>query len=84
MKFNFANNRFISLIRKIYVLKFQYILGNFHIMRSDFIKALDIHFDCKLYFRHHVNIIFPNAIKLLELILFQTFYFNNRWSANEF
>jgi hypothetical protein len=51
------------------MLHFQHILRNVRILPSEFIKALATHFDCKLYFRHHVNITSLYGIKLLELIL---------------
>jgi hypothetical protein len=58
MKTNFSKIRFISFTRKTNVLNYQYRLGHFFILRTDCIKGLSVHIDCKLHFRSQVDFLF--------------------------
>jgi hypothetical protein len=68
MKTKFSKIRVISHTRKTKVLNCQYRIGKSLIFLRDSITSLDVHTDCKRKFRHHVDFIFPRAIKLLGLI----------------
>jgi hypothetical protein len=76
MKPNFSKIRVLSFIRKINVLNYQYSLGNSFILRTDCIKNLNVHTDCKLYFNHHVDFILSHGMKLLGLICTINFSFS--------
>jgi hypothetical protein len=76
MKPNFSKIRIISFTRKTKVFDYQYRLGNFFILRPDYIKDLGDNIDCKLHFHRHVDFLFSHALKLLTLILKITFSFS--------
>jgi hypothetical protein len=52
MKPNFNKIIFISFARKTNVWNHKHGLRNFSTLRTDFIKDLGVHIDCKLHFRH--------------------------------
>jgi hypothetical protein len=62
--------------RKMNVLNYQYRPGNSFKLRTDFIKDLGVHINCKINFHCHVNFIFSLALKLLGLIRTITFSFS--------
>jgi hypothetical protein len=68
MEPNFSKIGVISFTRRKNVLNYQYKLGNSFILRTDCIKDLDVHIDCKLQFHRHVDFLFPHAMKLFGLI----------------
>jgi hypothetical protein len=75
MKANFSKIRAIFFTRKMNALNYQYRLGNSFILRTDCNKDLDVHIDCELHFRRHVNFLFSHALTLLVLIRTITFSF---------
>ncbi|PNF19683.1 hypothetical protein B7P43_G05097 [Cryptotermes secundus] len=76
MKPNLSKTNVISFSRKTTVLKYQYRLGNFFILRTDSIKDLGVLIDSKLHFHQHVDILFSQTMKLLGLIRTITFSFS--------
>jgi hypothetical protein len=77
MKLNISKTGVISFTRTMTMLKYTYRLGIFlYALRSDCIKDLGVHIDCKLHFHKHVHFLFPHAIKLLGLIRTITFSFS--------
>jgi hypothetical protein len=58
MKPNFSKIEVISFTRKTNVLNYQYRLRNSFVLRTDCIKDLGVHIDCKLHFHHHVDFFF--------------------------
>lgn len=44
----------MSYKRKISVLKYNYYIGDNLLLRSEFIKYLDMHFDHKMVFSHNI------------------------------
>jgi hypothetical protein len=82
MKPNFSKIKFISFARKTNDLNYQYRLGNSFILRTDCIKDLGVHTDCKLHFHHHVDFIFTcNEIIKLNLYIY-IFVFYHRQFIN--
>jgi hypothetical protein len=59
MKLNLSNIRVISFTGKVNTLNYDYTVGNFHVMRSGWLKGLGVPVDCKLYFHHEVDFHFP-------------------------
>jgi hypothetical protein len=58
MKPNFSKIRIVSFTRKTNVLNYQYRLGNSVILRTDCVKDLGVHIDCKPHFHRHVDFLF--------------------------
>jgi hypothetical protein len=63
-----VKNWFISFTSQTTVLNYHYRLGNSFIFRTDCIKDLGVHIDCKLQFHHHVDFLFSYAMKLFGII----------------
>jgi hypothetical protein len=77
MKLNVNKTRVISLSRKTNLGLFDYKLYESLVTRTEFIKDLGVQIDSKLHFRHHVDYIFSQAVRLLGLIRTVTFCFSS-------
>jgi hypothetical protein len=54
---------------------FEYKLCGYRVNRTDTVKDLGIVLEIKLYFQHHVDYVFSQALKLLGFIRAITFFF---------
>jgi hypothetical protein len=76
MNLNISKTRAIAFSRKTNTLLLEYKLGDSYITRTDCVKHVGYSIDPKLYFYSHVDYIFSQAIKLLDLIRNITFSFS--------
>jgi hypothetical protein len=62
MKSNFSEIRIVSFTGKTNVQNYQYILGNYFVLRTDCVKDFGAHTDCKLHFYRHVDLLVSHVL----------------------
>jgi hypothetical protein len=68
MVLNVGKTTIISFKHKTVSINFNYILSNNLITRSQCVKDRGVLLDCKLYFHHHIDYMFSQGLKILDLI----------------
>jgi hypothetical protein len=77
MKINVCKTRVISVTRKTSIITCEYKICESRINRTDTVKDLGVILDTTLYFYHHVDNIFSQSLKLLDLICATIFSFSS-------
>jgi hypothetical protein len=72
-----SKTRVISFTRKTNMIPFEHTIFGSRINSTNTVKNLEIILDIKVYFYHHVDYIFSQYIKLLDLICAKTFSFSS-------
>jgi hypothetical protein len=82
MTLNVGKTTIISFTCKTIGFHFNYKLSNNPILRSQCVKDLGVLLDSKLYFRHHVDYISSQGLKILGLICYITSSFSTPHSLS--
>jgi hypothetical protein len=76
MKLNYDKTKVITFTRKTNAIKYNNLLDDKCIARTDSIKDLGVLLDSKLLFHHHVHYVFSQSLKMLGIIRTMTFSFS--------
>jgi hypothetical protein len=76
MKLNYDKTKVITFTRKTNAIKYNYLLCDKFMARTDSIKDLGVLLDSKLLFHHHVDYVFSQSLKMLGIIRTMSFSFS--------
>jgi hypothetical protein len=77
MGLNTQKRSIIYFTRKTNSVHFNYYVSNEIVLRSDCIKYLGVMLHSKLYFYHHVDFVYSQALRTLGLIRYVTYIFSS-------